>query len=103
MLNVFLQFLPILRAILSSMNIQQIMTRSQLCLVGLLSLTLFATPVAAQVFDPGPSNSALFDRVINVPGDFFGGSFVGGTGLILSSIFQTMASSAIDSSRSISA
>lgn len=65
------------------MNIQQIITRSPLYLMALLGLTLFATPVAAQVFDTGPSTSALFDNVINVPADgnlpFFSG--IGGDGL----------------------
>lgn len=37
-----------------------------LCLIG---LTVFASPLTAQVFDPGPSDPALFDTVINVPSD----------------------------------
>ena len=48
---------------------QQMITRSKLCLLGLLGLTLFTSPVAAQIFDPGPSDSALFDTVLNLPGD----------------------------------
>lgn len=51
------------------MNSPQINTRFPLCLLGLLGLTLFISPVSAQVFDSGPSNPALFDNVINVPSD----------------------------------
>ena len=50
-------------------NARQISLRSQLCLLGLLALTLFSSPVAAQVFDSGPSDPALFDTVMNVPTD----------------------------------
>ena len=58
--------------------------RSPLSLLSLLGLTLFASPVAAQVLDLGPSDPALFDNVITVPaglgiGD--GASF-GGDGLL---------------------
>ena len=42
---------------------------SPLSLLGLLGLTLFVSPVAAQVFDEGPSDPALFDTVISVPAD----------------------------------
>ena len=64
-----------------TINKRQIPTRSPLwCLLGLLGLTLFASPVAAQVFDSGPSDANLFDAVINLPTDpnigefgFFGG------------------------------
>ena len=42
---------------------------SGLYLLGMLGLTLFVSPVAAQVFDSGPSDSALFDTVINIPSD----------------------------------
>jgi len=65
------------------MNIQQMITRSPLYLIGLLGLTLFATPVAAQVFGSGPSTSALFDNVINVPadGNLASNSNIGGAGL----------------------
>ena len=52
-----------------SMNLQKMITRSRLCLLGLLGLTLIAAPVAAQVNGPGPSDPALFDNVINVPSD----------------------------------
>jgi len=38
-------------------------------MLGLLGLTLFASPVSAQVFDAGPSNPALFDNVIDLPSD----------------------------------
>jgi len=48
---------------------QQIIVRSPFCLLGLLGLALFASPVAAQVNGPGPSDPALFDTVINVPPD----------------------------------
>jgi len=53
-----------------------------LCLLGLLGLTLFASPVAAQVFDSGPSDSALFDNVVNIPSDPNIGNFqsIGGDG-----------------------
>lgn len=51
------------------MNTQQNISRCPLCLLGLLGLTLFCSPVAAQVFDLGPSDPALFDNVINVPTD----------------------------------
>ena len=51
------------------MKVQSIFTRSGLCLLGLLGLTLFVSPIAAQVFDSGPSDSALFDNVINIPSD----------------------------------
>ena len=52
-----------------SINIRQIISRSPslLCLLCLVGLSAFASPVAAQVFDSGPSESALFDTVINVP------------------------------------
>ena len=43
--------------------------RSPFFLLGLLGLTLFVSPVAAQVFDAGPSDSNLFDTVINLPTD----------------------------------
>jgi len=49
---------------MSPMNIQQIITRSPFCLLGLF---LFASPVAAQVNGSGPSDPTLFDTVINVP------------------------------------
>ena len=47
----------------------KIITCSHMCLLGLLGLTLFASPLAAQVFDSGPSDPALFDNVRNVPTD----------------------------------
>lgn len=43
--------------------------RSPLFLLGLLGLTLLASPLAAQVFDSGPSDSSLFDVVMNLPQD----------------------------------
>ena len=49
------------------MNIQNMIKRSQLSLLGLLGLSLLASPVAAQVFDSGPSDPSLFDTVVNVP------------------------------------
>ena len=52
-----------------TINKRQILTRSPLWLLGLLGLTLFASPVAAQVFESGPSDSNLFDTVINLPTD----------------------------------
>jgi len=62
------------------MNLKRIVGRSALCLLG---LTLFASPVAAQVFNSGPSDPTLFDNVINVPPapdiDFF--QNLGGDGL----------------------
>ena len=67
-------------------GMQRIIHRVTLCLLGLLGLNLFASSVSAQVFDPGPSDSALFDNVINVGPDF--GLFlgdVGGDGLTLCS------------------
>ena len=65
------------------MNKQRITTRSPLGLLVLLGLILFCTPISAQVFDPGPSDPALFDNVINVPTDPDIGSFevIGGDGL----------------------
>ena len=64
------------------MNALPTITRVPLCLLGLFSLTLFVSPVAAQVFDAGPSDSALFDTVINIPTDpDFGDSVsIGGDG-----------------------
>ena len=52
---------------MDNMNAQQITSRPPLCLLVLLGLSLFARPVAAQVFDSGPSESTLFDTVINLP------------------------------------
>ena len=48
------------------MNILQIIRWSPLCLLG---FTLFASPVAAQVFNAGPSSESLFDVVINARTD----------------------------------
>ena len=59
-----------------SMNMQQTITPLSLCLLGLLGLSLFASPLVGQVFDSGPSDSALFDTVINVPTDPDIGNFV---------------------------
>ena len=52
-----------------SMNIQQMIVRSPLSLLCLLGLTLIASPVAAQVFESGPSDAKLFDSIINVTDD----------------------------------
>lgn len=46
---------------------RQMIACSPICLLVLLGLTLFTSPVAAQVFDSGPSDSALFDTVIDLP------------------------------------
>jgi len=51
------------------MNTLQLTTAVSVRLLVLIGLTLFASPVAAQVFDSGPSDPALFDTVINVPTD----------------------------------
>ena len=51
------------------MKIRQMIKRSPLSLLGLLGLTLFVSPVAAQVLDEGPSDPNLFDTVISVPTD----------------------------------
>ena len=70
-----------------SMNIQRLITRSRLCLLGLLGLTLFSSPVSGQVFDSGPSDSELFTLVVNsppTPGVF--SSF--GNGLLQLNIFD---------------
>ena len=66
-----------------TINKRQILTRSPLWLLVLLGLTLFASPVAAQVFESGPSDSNLFDTVINLPTDPDIGDFesLGGDGL----------------------
>jgi len=37
--------------------------------MGLLGFTLFSSSASAQVFDPGPSDPALFSNVINLPPD----------------------------------
>ena len=51
------------------MNTPQIISRSSLSLLCLFGLSLLASPAAAQVFDTGPSDSALFTEVINMPAD----------------------------------
>ena len=51
------------------MNIQQMIKHNPLSLLGVLGLTLFASPVTAQVFDLGPSDPAFFDTVVNLPAD----------------------------------
>ena len=51
------------------MNIQQMIKHNRLSLLGVLGLTLFASPVTAQVFDLGPSDPAFFDTVVNLPAD----------------------------------
>lgn len=48
------------------MNILQIIRWSPLCLLG---FTLFASPVAARVFNPGPSDASLFDVVVDARTD----------------------------------
>ena len=63
-------------------NKRQILSRFPFCLLGLLVLTLLTSQVAAQVFDSGPSDSNLFDTVLNVPTDPDIGDFesLGGDG-----------------------
>lgn len=51
------------------MKIHQLFICSSLCLQGLLGLTLCASPVAAQVFELGPSPASRFQVVLNLPGD----------------------------------
>lgn len=51
------------------MNTQQMIKLSPWCLLGLLGLTLFASPVAAQVFESGPSDPELFDDFLSLPTD----------------------------------
>ena len=51
----------------SSTNIRHFISRSPLSLLCLIGLTVFASPVAAQVFNSGPSDPALFEVVVNVP------------------------------------
>ena len=65
------------------MNTLQLTTAVSVRLLVLIGLTLFASPVAAQVFDLGPSDPALFDIVINVPTDpnIGAGESIGGDGL----------------------
>ena len=65
-----------------STNQRQVIGKSMGLLV-LLGLTLLALPVAAQVFDPGPSASSMFDSVINVPPnpDIELSAVIGGDGL----------------------
>ena len=64
-----------------SMNIKR--PTHHACFPCLLGLILLVSPAAGQVFDLGPSDSALFDSVINVPADpdFDGEAGVGGDGL----------------------
>ena len=65
-----------------AMNIRQMITRSSFCLLVVLGLSLLASPAAGQVFDSGPSDSALFDSVFDLRLDldiFFRGR-VGGDG-----------------------
>ena len=50
------------------MKIHQMIKRSRLSLLGLLGLTLFASPAAAQVA-AGPSDPSSFDTVIDLPVD----------------------------------
>ena len=60
---------------------QQTITRFSVCLLGLLGLTLFASPVTAQVFDSGTSDSTLFDRVLTTSPGSDRDQSVGGDGL----------------------
>ena len=53
-----------------SLNVQQMIRRSPWSLLGLIGLTLFAAPAAAQTTVPGPSDPGMFDTVIDVPPDF---------------------------------
>ena len=62
------------------MKKQSIISRGPLCLLGLLGLTLLAPSVSAQVFDSGPSDSALFDNVIDVGPDVSVSEDIGGDG-----------------------
>ena len=50
------------------MKMHQMTKRSPLFLLGLLGLTLFCSPVTAQVAD-GPSDPASFGTVIDAPAD----------------------------------
>jgi len=59
--------------------------RSPLFLLGLLGLTLFSSPAAAQVLDLGPADPTLFDTVIDAPADI---DFQ----LILSGILESLGS-----------
>ncbi len=63
------------------MHAQQITMRFHLSLLTLLGLTLLASPADAQVFDSGPSDSTLFDRVIVVSPGSDRDQSVGGDGL----------------------
>lgn len=70
-----------------SMNIQRLITRSRLCLLGLLGLTLFSSPVTGQVFESGPSDPELFTLVFDSPP--LVGIFVSfGNGLVQQNIFD---------------
>ncbi len=51
------------------MNIYQTIYRFPLCLLGLLGLTLGASPLAAQVFESGPSDPRMFDNFLSLPND----------------------------------
>lgn len=63
-------------------NRSKIVESSTVCLLVLLGLTLMASPTGAQVFDLGPSDSALFETVINVPSapDIGNSAVIGGDG-----------------------
>ena len=50
-------------------NAQESISRSSLCLLVVLGLTLLASPALAQVNGPGPSPSNTFDIVLNLPND----------------------------------
>lgn len=63
-----------------SICIRQVIDFSPLCLLASVGFTVFASPVSAQVFESGPSDSALFDNVINLPSDPIGDG-IGGDGL----------------------
>lgn len=51
------------------MNTQQMIKLSPLYLLGLFGLSLFASPVAAQVFESGPSAPEMFDSFLSLPID----------------------------------
>lgn len=68
---------------LGAVNTLRVINSFPLRALVLLGLLLFASPVAGQVFDSGPSDPALFDSVIDLPPapDIAELSEVGGDGL----------------------
>jgi len=61
------------------MNTKGMITGNVLSLLGLFGLTLITAPVAAQVFDLGVSDPALFDNVISST-SFGNSQSIGGDG-----------------------